>query len=106
MLKHALLPVIMVLGITIIVMDIIKSLKDYKFSHKQRIFAGFVKNYADSDTCIEKIRNRQFIFQHVSAQNNLLMYSTAVFEPVMLCRHRDSDRLEEIRMQREKFNIN
>lgn len=70
-------------------MDIIKNLKDYKFSHKQRIFAGFIKNYAESYTCIEKITNKDFIYQHVAVRNNLEMYSTAVFEPVMLCRYKE-----------------
>ena len=39
-------------------MYIVKNLKDYDLSHKQRIFAGYIKDNVDSFVCYEKVTNR------------------------------------------------
>ena len=73
-------------------MDIIKNLKDYKLSHKQRIFASYLKDHADSYTCIEEITNREFLRQYFAPENDLLIYSTAFFDPSRICRYPERDK--------------
>lgn len=59
-------------------MDIIKNLKDYKLSLKQRIFAGHLSNRICSYTCSEKIKNREFLRSYFAPDNDYTVYSTAV----------------------------
>jgi len=59
-------------------MDIVKNLKDYKLSHKQRVFAGFLKEKVDTYTCCETIKNRAFLRQHFSPTNDFVVYNTAI----------------------------
>lgn len=65
-------------------MDIIKNLKDYKMNHKQRIFAGFLKENINSYSCSEKITNKNYLRQYFSPDNDFLVYCTAVANPAML----------------------
>ena len=65
-------------------MDIVKNLKDYKLSHKQKIFAGFLKENVDSYTCNEAITNRAFMREYFAPDNDFVIYSTAVAEPAAL----------------------
>ena len=66
-------------------MDIIKNLKDYKLTHKQRIFASYLKDNADSYTCVEHITNREFMRKYFAPVNDFLVYSTAFYYPAALC---------------------
>ena len=59
-------------------MDIIKNLKDYKLSIRQRIFAGYLSDKINSYTCSEQIKNKDFIRRYFSPDNNFCVYSTAV----------------------------
>jgi len=65
-------------------MDIIKNLKDYAMTPKQRIFAGFLKENIRSYSCNEKITNKAYLRQYFSPENDFVIYSTAVADPAML----------------------
>ena len=65
-------------------MDIIKNLKDYTMTPKQRIFASFLKENIRSYSCNEKITNKAYLRQYFSPENDFVIYSTAVADPAML----------------------
>lgn len=65
-------------------MNIVKNLKDYQLSHKQRIFAGYLKDNVDSFVCYEKITNRQALRKYFAPDNDFCEYSTAIDEPAEL----------------------
>lgn len=58
-------------------MDIIKNLKDYKLSLRQRIFAGYLSDKISSYTCSEQIKNKEFMRRYFSPDNEYTVYSTA-----------------------------
>ena len=59
-------------------MDIIKNLKDYKLTARQRIFAGYLNDKISSYTCSEAIKNKDYIRRYFSPDNDYYVYSTAV----------------------------
>ena len=65
-------------------MYIVKSLKDYDLSHKQRIFAGYIKDNVDSFVCYEKITNRVAMRNYFAPNNDFEVYTTAIAEPALL----------------------
>ena len=65
-------------------MDIIKNLKDYKLTNKQRIFAGYLSDKICSYTCSEHITNKSFMRRYFSPDNDFLVYSTAVSDVASL----------------------
>ena len=65
-------------------MYIVKNLKDYDLSQKQRIFAGYIKDNVDSFVCYEKVTNRTAMRKYFAPDNNYLIYSTAVADPATL----------------------
>ena len=68
-------------------MFIVKNLKDYQLSAKQRIFAGYLKDNVDSFVCYEKITNRSALRKYFSPHNDFIEYCTAIGEPAeMLAR--------------------
>lgn len=67
-------------------MYIVKNLKDYDLSHKQRIFAGYIKDNVDSFVCNEKITNRMAIRKYFAPNNEYLVYTTAIADPALLTR--------------------
>lgn len=67
-------------------MDIIKNLKDYDLTHKQRVFAGFLKENVSTYNCSEKITNKSYIRRYFSPDNDFLIYSTAMADPSRLIR--------------------
>ena len=56
-------------------MYIVKNLKDYNLSHKQRIFAGYLKDNVDSYVCLEKVTNRQAMRRYFAPDNEFYEYS-------------------------------
>ncbi len=58
-------------------MDIIKNLKDYKLSLRQRIFAGYLSEKISSYACSEQIKNKEFVRRYFSPDNEYTVYSTA-----------------------------
>jgi len=65
-------------------MYIVKNLKDYQLSHKQRIFAGFLKDNVDSMVCYEKITNKDAMRRYFAPTNDFVEYCTAIAEPAEL----------------------
>lgn len=77
-------------------MDIIKNLKDYKLSIRQRIFAGYLSDRIESYTCSEQIKNKEFVRRYFSPDNDFTIYSTAIDDLARLRKiknpHYDDDR--------------
>ena len=67
-------------------MYIVKNLKDYDLSHKQKVFAGFIKDHVDSFACYEKITNQAAIRKYFAPNNEYSIYTTAIADPAMLLR--------------------
>lgn len=65
-------------------MYIVKNLKDYHLSHKQRIFAGYLKDNVDSYVCLEKVTNRTAMRRYFAPDNDFTIYTTAIAEPALL----------------------
>ena len=65
-------------------MYIVKNLKDYELSHKQRIFAGYIKDNVDSFVCLEKITNRSAMRNYFAPDNTYEIYTTAIADPALL----------------------
>lgn len=59
----------------------VQNLKDYNLSHKQRIFAGYLKDNVDSYVCYEKVTNRNAMRRYFAPDHEFIEYSTAVAEP-------------------------
>ena len=68
-------------------MYIVKNLKDYDLSHKQRIFAGYIKDNVDSFVCYEKVTNQLALRKYFAPDNDYNVYTTAIGEPAMLTKH-------------------
>ena len=67
-------------------MYIVKNLKDYDLSHKQKIFAGYIKDNVDSFVCYEKITNSTAMRNYFAPDNDYEIYTTAIADPAMLKR--------------------
>ncbi len=67
-------------------MYIVKSLKDYELSNKQRIFAGYIKDNIDSFVCYEKITNRMAIRKYFAPDADYNVYTTAIADPSLLAK--------------------
>jgi len=67
-------------------MDIIKSLKDYSLTPKQKIFTSYLKENINSYTCSEKITNEQYLRQYFAPENDFLIYTTGVADPNLILR--------------------
>lgn len=65
-------------------MYIVKNLKDYQLSDKQRIFAGYLKDCVDSYVCYEKITNRAAMRKYFAPEITYYEYSTAIGQPAEL----------------------
>jgi len=67
-------------------MDIIKNLKDYALTPRQRVFAGYLKENITSYSCREQISNKDYLRKYFSPENDFLIYSTGVADPRLLLR--------------------
>ncbi len=67
-------------------MYIVKNLKDYDLSHKQRVFASFIKDNVDSFVCYEKVTNRTAVRNYFAPDNDYEIYTTAIADPAMITR--------------------
>ena len=65
-------------------MYIVKNLKDYDLSQKQRIFAGYIKDNVDSFVCYEKVTNRNALRKYFASDNDYEISSTAIADPALL----------------------
>ena len=68
-------------------MYIVKNLKDYDLSQKQRIFARYIKDNVDSFVCYEKITNKIALRKYFATDSNFDIYSTAIADPSLLAKH-------------------
>jgi hypothetical protein len=68
-------------------MYIVKNLKDYDLSHKQRIFAGYIKDNVDSFVCYEKVTNKVALRKYFASDSNFDIYSTAIADPALIAKH-------------------
>ena len=68
-------------------MYIVKNLKDYDLSLKQRIFAGYIKDNVDSFVCFEKVTNRTALRKYFAPTNEYEIYTTAIADPATLTKH-------------------
>ena len=68
-------------------MYIVKNLKDYDLSHKQRIFAGYIKDNVDSFVCYEKVTNRSAMRRYFAPNNDYEIYTTAIADPDLIKKH-------------------
>ena len=67
-------------------MDIIKHLKDYGLTPKQKIFASFLKENISSYSCSERIKNKEYLRQYFSPENDFTIYSTGMADPNLILR--------------------
>ncbi len=67
-------------------MYIVKNLKDYELSHKQRIFAGYIKDNVDSFVCYEKVTNRMAMRKYFAPAADYITYTTAIADPALLAK--------------------
>lgn len=66
-------------------MHIVKNLKDYQLSHKQRVFASFLKENISTYNCSEQITNKAYMRKYFSPENDFTVYSVgAVADPTRL----------------------
>lgn len=68
-------------------MYIVKNLKDYDLSLKQRIFAGYIKDNVDSFVCCEKVTNRSAMRKYFAPNSDYEIYTTAIADPALLAKH-------------------
>lgn len=67
-------------------MYIVKNLKDYDLSLKQRCFAGYIKDNVDSFVCLEKVTNRSAMRKYFAPDNDYEIYTTAIADPALLAK--------------------
>lgn len=67
-------------------MNIVKNLKDYKFTTQQKIFAGFLRENINSYSCSERIKNSAYLIKYAKPQNNFTIYATGLADPRLLLR--------------------
>ena len=68
-------------------MYIVKNLKDYDLSQKQRIFAGYIKDNVDSFVCYDKVTNKVALRKYFASDSNFDIYSTAIADPALIAKH-------------------
>lgn len=67
-------------------MDIVKNLKDYNWTTKQKIFASYLKENISSYSCSEQITNKAYLRKYFSPENDFTIYSTGVADPNLILR--------------------
>jgi hypothetical protein len=67
-------------------LSIIKNLKDYALTPKQRVFAGFLKENITSYSCCEQIKNPEYLREYFAPENDFVIYATGVADPNLLIR--------------------
>lgn len=67
-------------------MDIVKNLKDYGLTTREKIFVSFLKENISSYSCHERIKNKAFLQKHSMPVNDFTIYCTGVADPSLLLR--------------------
>ena len=58
-------------------MRIVKNSKDLSLNEDQKFFAEIIKDEFGYDTCVEDIKNKEFLIQYNKPRNNFTVYTTA-----------------------------
>ena len=58
-------------------MRIVKNLKDLSLNEDQTFFAEIIRDEFGYDTCVEDIKNVDFLIQYNKPKNNFNIYTTA-----------------------------
>lgn len=58
-------------------MDIVKNTKDLSLNEDEKFFADLIKEEFGYNTCVEKIRNKDFLQLHARPLNDFTIYTTA-----------------------------
>lgn len=67
-------------------MEIVKNLKDYGLTPRQRIFASYLRENISSYSCVEKITNKSYLRSYFAPENDFTIYATGVADPRLLLR--------------------
>ncbi len=58
-------------------MDIVKNVRDLSLNEDEKFFAELIRDEFGWDTCVESVRNKDFLRQHVRPLNDFTIYTTA-----------------------------
>lgn len=58
-------------------MDIVKNTKDLSLNEDEKFFAALIKEEFGCNTCVEKIRNKDFLQHYARPLNDFTIYTTA-----------------------------
>ena len=58
-------------------MDIVKNLRDVSLNEDARFFADLIKDEFGYDTCVEKIKNIEFLQRYAKPLHDFNIYTTA-----------------------------
>ena len=58
-------------------MRIVKNSKDLSLNEDQKFFAEIIRDEFGYDTCVEDIKNKEFLIQYNKPRNNFTVYTTA-----------------------------
>lgn len=64
--------------IIIIIMEIIKLLKDYPKTKKQKSLSTYLIQELDTQICREKIKNKKFMIRYIQPLNDFIIHTTAL----------------------------
>ncbi len=64
--------------IIIIIMEIIKLLKDYPKTKKQKSLSTYLIQELDTQICREKIKNKKFMIKYIQPLNDFIIHTTAL----------------------------
>lgn len=59
-------------------MEIIKLLKDYSKTPLEKELSDYFSQELDTTICVEKIKNKKFLIQHVKPLNDFIIHTTAL----------------------------
>ena len=65
-------------GIIIIVMEIIKILKDYSKTPIEKELSSYFSQEFDTTICREKIKNKDFMIKYIQPLNDFIIHTTAM----------------------------
>ncbi len=58
-------------------MRIVKNLSDLSLNEDQKFFAEIIRDEFGYDTCVEDIKNKDFLIKYNKPRNNFTIYTTA-----------------------------
>ena len=58
-------------------MRIVKNSKDLSLNEDQKFFAEIIRDEFGYDTCVENIKNKEFLIQYNKPKNKSTIYTTA-----------------------------